>query len=454
MKNYLFGLWVIWGLVAVLFMQLISRNLEELQAYQWCGFGLFIGLLYVVLLLIPVPLTINKFSHVGILLLVLFVHFFYWFATPIKEDDYFRYSWDGRNSRLGEHPYLNAPQHYFSSEIPAYAKSINNPHLKTIYSPIAQILFLSEGLAPDTIYGWWILILFADVGMVTFTWVLLVKKKIHWHYFAIIWLNPIWLKEGLNSGHIDIFAAIFIWLAVIFSLRNSTYGKYISAIFAAISAGIKPYLCVLILYLMNRKMIKSLIIFLIILLLPWVIFLSFSDAPPLKDAFSSWFVFVEKWDFNSLFYDFFYRVNKKLNNQDFAARILAWVCGFMALGIVYWKSRHKSDTFFWGNLAVVAWLLFQPTANAWYFLPCIGASGAYLLLNNLHEKYYKGVLAACAIALPMSYLHYLDLNYNFLDFKWAMGELLLMILTFLLFILPKNQLEIKLKSLSSPRPPR
>jgi hypothetical protein len=110
--------------------------------------------------------------------------------------------------------------------------------------------------------------------------------------------------------------------------------------------------------------------------------------------------------------------------------------GFVAIGTLYWKTRFKEDKIFWGCFLVGVWLLFQPTANAWYFLPCVGASSAFLLWNNVNEKHYKGVLGACAIALPMSYMHYQYLDYVSLDFRWALGELLLLVLTYLLFTLP------------------
>jgi hypothetical protein len=109
--------------------------------------------------------------------------------------------------------------------------------------------------------------------------------------------------------------------------------------------------------------------------------------------------------------------------------------GLFLMGCVFYKTLKKEDFIFWNILSVSVWLLFQPTANAWYFLPVIAVSGMYLLIQEKNENLYKGFLACFAIGLPLSYMHYLDIQRDFLDFKWALAEILLILLTFLLFYL-------------------
>lgn len=440
MKSLLFIIWVIWGLLAVVFVQVIGHTKEEFHAFLWCGAGLFLGCMYLVLVKIKVSSSVSQKKNVfGCLILVLFVHFLFWYSNPILEDDYFRYSFDGRNSRLGEHPYANPPEYYFSQDSPEYTKKINHPNLRTIYAPIAQALFLSESLYPNTIYGWWILVIFSDICLVICTWIYIKKYNLHWHNFLIVWLNPIWLKEGLNSGHLDIMVAVFLWLAVYFSIKDSQKFKYLSVFFISLGVGVRPYLGIILAYLMKRNHLKYIIFGFLFLIVPWVILFTLPNAPELQKALQSWQIFVKRWEFNSLFFDFFYRLNKVFLTEWKWSRYLGWLLGCMVMAYIFWKSRHQKDFIFWGSLGVITWFLFQPTVNAWYFLPCIGVCGAHLIFFNIHENLYKGILSALAISLPMSYMHYLDIDRNFLDFRWALGEILIMALAFILFVLPYNR---------------
>lgn len=448
MRSQIFILWVIWGLIAVIAVQLIGHSPEEFQAYLWCSTGLILGCIYLALVKAKVPSNgSNKLFVFGSLILVIFVHLFFWFGIPILEDDYFRYSFDGRNSRLGEHPYANPPEYYFSQNSPEYAKKINHPDLRTIYAPVAQVLFLSESLYPNTIYGWWLLIIFSDICLVIFTWLYFKKYNLPWHNFLIIWLNPIWLKEGLNSGHLDIMVAVFLWLAVYFSIKDSVKFKYLATFFISLAVGIRPYLGIILAYFMKKNYLKFFILGVFFLIVPWVILFTLPNAPEIKEALQSWQIFIKRWEFNSLFFDFFYRLNKVFLTEWKWSRYLGWAFGFVALLFLFWKSRHQKDYIFWGSMAVVAWFLFQPTVNAWYFLPCIGVCGAHLVFLNLHENLYKGVLSSLAISLPMSYMHYLDIDRKFLDFRWALGEILLMVLALLFFILPINRQKMNSQSL-------
>ena len=74
------------------------------------------------------------------------------FATPLYEDDYFRFLWDGWNFATQGSPYVGAPEESFGHEeqMPAKMVSIlqrvNYPEVPTIYPPACQFFFLIAAL--------------------------------------------------------------------------------------------------------------------------------------------------------------------------------------------------------------------------------------------------------------------------------------------------------------------
>lgn len=430
-------IWFLWAILASALASFVGNSSTELQAYLWCSFGLLLGILYAALIFFSDSNKIknSKSSQLGVLLIVLVTHIIFLISKPIKEDDYFRYSFDGRNSRMGIHPYDKTPLEIMQTNIhsPDYLNLINYPNYKTIYPPIAQVFFLSEVFYPDTIYGWWILVAILDLFAVVFSWLYINKNKIHWQYFAFLWLNPIWLKEGLNSGHLDILAGLFLLISIYLYNIPSKKHQILSVILLGLTMGIRPWFGIFGLYYLFTGKFKYFFVFSLTFILPWVILFSLPNAPAFLDSMSSWGHFVKKWEFNSIFYDLFYRLNKTIFTDYSWARGFSWLMGIFVMMFVLLKNLKNADFVFWGMCSVTAWLLFQPTANAWYFLPGIIVSGSCLLYYQKNEMYYKGYLAAFAIILPLSYMHYLDLKRDFLDYKWALLEILLIFLVCLLF---------------------
>jgi alpha-1,6-mannosyltransferase len=151
-------------------------------------------------------------------------------GPPILEDDGYRYLWDGALVAHGLNPYAHPPSRFLMAPevaalladqgleptpLPAGYETlardgravlgrINNPHLTTIYPPLAQAGFaLGHHIAPLDFFGWKLVVLGAEA----LTLVLLLGaltqlgKPLIWA--AIYWLNPLVLKEFANSAHMD-----------------------------------------------------------------------------------------------------------------------------------------------------------------------------------------------------------------------------------------------------------
>ncbi|MEL7029015.1 MAG: hypothetical protein AAGL49_07330, partial [Pseudomonadota bacterium] len=121
-------------------------------------------------------------------------------STPIYEDDWRRYLWDGAVSAAGISPYSYAPadaaladplgRPLGAAENPdietlqrlgaaddRWPELINYPYLTTIYPPLAQLAFYAaHTIAPFNLDAWRLVLLVADVA----TLVLLLKLLAAW----------------------------------------------------------------------------------------------------------------------------------------------------------------------------------------------------------------------------------------------------------------------------------
>lgn len=166
-------------------------------------------------------------------------------STPILEDDFYRYQWDGAVTAAGQNPFSHPPARFVSAPdvdrllasvglaptpppkgYEALARAghdtllrINNPHIATIYPPLAQLGFAAgHVLTPWRLTGWKIVVLVAEI----LTFGLLVgalrAARLPLVWSAIYWWHPLALKEFANSAHMDAlllpFLACVLWMMI------------------------------------------------------------------------------------------------------------------------------------------------------------------------------------------------------------------------------------------------
>ena len=139
-------------------------------------------------------------------------------STPIWEDDFHRYLWDGGAVLAGLNPYAIAPiqalDPAFLEGHPRWAalaaaegdllQRINYPYLRTIYPGIAQLAFaLGHALGGGDLFGLRIVLLAADFACLGLLLALLTHLGRSPLWIGLYWLNPIIAKEFINSAHID-----------------------------------------------------------------------------------------------------------------------------------------------------------------------------------------------------------------------------------------------------------
>lgn len=174
-------------------------------------------------------------------------------STPILEDDFYRYLWDGAVVAAGEDPFRYPPAAVLGAAPDAeaslvmlsklaetsapVAERINHPHLTSIYPPLAQSLFaVGASIEPFDLTTWrWILLVFEGATVVLlFLILLLLRRSPLW--LAIYWWNPLVIKELVNSAHMDALLLPFL-AAMVLSMLLGKRG--LASLCLAVAAGVK-----------------------------------------------------------------------------------------------------------------------------------------------------------------------------------------------------------------------
>ena len=160
------------------------------------------------------------------------------FSSPLLENDFYRYIWDGMAVNHKISPYATAPHfcdvidvepdpEQFEAAKLVHSR-INYPAVKTIYPPGAQAVFALNG----AIFGWWpygLRCIFLVVDLMIM--VLLFRSgadRAEGRRRTIIYACcPLLLKEVVNSMHLDILCAFLLTLYVLSLMRNRIAPAYV-----------------------------------------------------------------------------------------------------------------------------------------------------------------------------------------------------------------------------------
>ncbi len=242
-----------------------------------------------------VQLAIFPLFIIGFLLRLLFLP-----STPIYEDDFYRYFYDGSLTYNNLNPYNYAPEDareqpdlfnrnilgLDEENIPAHPdlhflaeqkliERVAYPHIRTIYPPITQLFFtLSFAIEPFSLIVWRGLLILSEI----ISFVLLLKllkcmnKPMIWS--AIYWLNPLLITETVNAAHMDALL-VPVLLTALLLVAKKRYS--FAGLALAIAVGIKVWPVLLIpslfrsLFSQPKKLVRAIIpccIVLVLVMLP------------------------------------------------------------------------------------------------------------------------------------------------------------------------------------------
>jgi len=198
---------------------------------------LLAGLVFLYLSELIIYTQAGKWLIIWIIAVGTLMRVFMLFSTPILEDDYYRYLWDGAVTANGFNPYQYSPEQIREglsggTEIPspllalaresgAIINSINHDYLRSIYPPLTQGAFaLAYLLKPWSLTAWKIVLLLFDVITLLLLIYILRYLNLSPVWIGIYWLNPLLVKEIFNSGHMDLLIFPFLLAAILLSIHH------------------------------------------------------------------------------------------------------------------------------------------------------------------------------------------------------------------------------------------
>lgn len=153
-------------------------------------------------------------------------------STPALEDDFHRYLWDGAMTAHGFNPYRIVPATVPHDSTPQLIRDlavnagyvfdrINHATIRTIYPPVAQSFFALAYLAePWSLLAWRLVCLAAEGATLGLLLILLREVGRSPLWVALYWLNPLIIKELLNSAHMEAIVVPFVLAALLLAIRN------------------------------------------------------------------------------------------------------------------------------------------------------------------------------------------------------------------------------------------
>lgn len=154
------------------------------------------------------------------------------FSTPMLEDDFYRYLWDGAVTAQGLNPYRYSPEQaqgddatdeltQLAGESGKIVKRVNHPSLRTIYPPTAQAAFaLAYWLKPWSLNAWRLVLMMFDIATAALLVALLHQCALRVACVMIYWWNPIVTTQLVNVAHMDGVILPFVVAALLFSIRQ------------------------------------------------------------------------------------------------------------------------------------------------------------------------------------------------------------------------------------------
>jgi hypothetical protein len=313
-------------------------------------------------------------------------------SSPILENDYCRYLWDGGVTAHGFNPYAFSPDEVLNGKsekgsVPVslielahesgdLLSRVNHPDLRSIYPPVAQAGFvLAHWLGPWKLWAWRVVLLALDLITAVLIIQLLGVLHLSSLWLAIYWWNPLLTVEVINSGHMDLVLIPFLVAALLWTIRHQTF---LAILALALATGAKFWPALLLPVILRpvlshpRKLLLALILFCLIGLILF--------APIYRtglDENSGVTAYAKNWEMNDALYlvvswvtgTVLKSIEMSSVDVDLISRsavavfLIAWIA---------WLVRRQfrgaielSEACFW---VVAALFMLSPTQFPWYYI--------------------------------------------------------------------------------------
>ncbi len=298
---------------------------------------------------------------------------------PTLSDDIYRYRWDGRVQAAGRNPYAEPPAAAALETLRDEQWSrINYPRIRTIYPPLAQVLFgVTYGLG-NSIKTFQAVAALGDLlAIVLLLGCLRAWRRPRWQ-LAIYALHPLPAMEFAASGHFDGWAIAAVLAALLAHARGRAV---LSTLLLACGVLLKAWPLVFVPLILRNRRRWHLPLFAGALLLGYAPFL---DAGAVM--LQPWLDYAGRWRFN----DGAFFVLHAASGSLAAAKAIGAGLG---LGLLLWLWRRRDDPVRAGYWLLLAFTLLMPTIHPWYLLWALPFAAAAVDI---------GWIALCTLA-PTAY---------------------------------------------------
>ena len=413
------GMLIVWSLL----MLRISGQFDYTTALNQKPILLFFllyiagGLIFFALIFLIARLKSNHLNLIIIVLIGIMLRLILTFSTPILEDDYYRYLWDGATLANGINPYKYPPKLLLESEIDSndipirlqelgqeagpILERINHPYVRTIYPAVTQLFFaLAYMIKPWSLIAWKFVLFGVDLLFLFLLAKILLGLKIPLPWIIIYWWNPLLLKEIYNSAHMDILIFPFLFLSLWAVIRHR-FLLSAGALGLAASVKIWPALLFPIIFKPLRK--RPLLLTGSFFFFTGILFLTFWPAQPWQQlSTSAFFNYSTRWELNDSIFKIFTWIFKSVlpwvklhpGYGQIMARIMVVLITILGVGYLT-RKRNDSELSLYQTSLILISLIFiiSPTQFPWYviwLLPFLTIQPRYslLLLTALLSVYY------------------------------------------------------------------
>ena len=429
--------------VGIVVLLAILSAISPLYPYEkapgWNKTVLFIGVLSVCGVLYGASFRIlqrtrsSSWVLAAVVVLGLVARLSFFGSTPMFEDDWHRYLWDGAVVNAGLDPYAASPAQGMAVDLqgnavapsndpgiarlqavgaahPHFPERVNYPYVTTIYPPLALGAFAAANMiAPFNLDAFRLVLLAADLATITLLIFLLRAYGRSPLWATLYWWNPIVIVAGFNAAHMDILLGPFLLAALAFA---TSCRPRLAAIGLAAAAGIKLWPIVLapVVFRAWRKDTKEILLSgglfgaaLLIFTAP--LFLSLQSQHSGLGAYAS------GWMTNSFLFSYA-TASLSVITEDggrFIRLIIAGVVGAAACWFAFSQRGFATPLPRAMMLTVLLLFLLSPTGYPWYAIwflllaPFAPMAGVALLTALLPIYYLRFLMAANGWDLAFNY---------------------------------------------------
>lgn len=385
-------------------------------------FAIIAGLAWLVAVAMWMRVETGRAGIIAILAIGLLLRGILFASTPILEDDYYRYLWDGGVAAHGMNPYAHAPADAHSvtpqPNAPTSLKTlaresghvhprVNHRHLGTVYPPTAQLMFaIAHVIQPWSLFALRGVLFLCDAAALGFLLLLLRRLDQPLVYAAIYWWNPLLIQSTYSNAHMDVIVLPFLLAAVWLVLRRRPFGTGIAA-GLAIGAKLWPVILAPILLKrlgLRRRERRWAAAGCALILIPMAFYLA--PALELGDR-SGFFAYSDEWEMNDALFMAVHKAAETAthfvapNASDLiVGRLARALTAALLLLVISWlvypPLRDDRDLLRRCMWVVAALFLLSPTQFPWYYLWLL----PFLALSP------QPALMALTVMLPIYYLKF------------------------------------------------